>query len=113
MAGALILTIIPLILIVASLLLTTGGLSPVAAIGFGLLMGLLGLVFVGLLRAARRMQPSRDRGDPTRSEDPSDSPDLDADRRARAGLEKNAAASPRDAENAIARWNDEGGSASP
>ena len=113
MAGALILTIIPVLLIVVSLLLTTGALSPLAAIGFGLLMGLVGLVFVGLMRSARRMQPSRNRGDSTRSEDASESPELSTDHRAREGLESNTAGWSRDAENAIARWDNEGGSARP
>ena len=99
MAIALILTIIPVTLILVLLVLTTGSLSPLAAVSFALLLGLVVIAFAGLLRFARRMQPPRDDGHPTRSEDPSPSEEEDAD-----------TSSP-GAEDAIARWRDDGGSA--
>ena len=81
MALALILTIIPVTLILVLLVLTTGSLSPLAAVSFALLLGLVVIVFAGLLRLARRMQPSKDGGDRTRSEDPAEPAEEDADAR--------------------------------
>jgi hypothetical protein len=79
MAAALILTIIPVILILVLLPLTAGTLSPLPGVAFILLLGLVVIVFAGLLRSARRMQTSRDGGQRTRSEDPAQAPEDDAD----------------------------------
>jgi hypothetical protein len=103
MAGALILTILPVILILTVLFLVSGQLDPVAAVGLAALLGLVAVVFVGVLRAARRQQPSRAHGGPNRSEDHSEE-------------EEEALGEARDVrrmEDAIGRWDDEGGSARP
>ena len=118
MAVALILTIIPVTLTLVLLLLTTGGLSPLALVGFASLLALVVIVFVGILRAARRMQPSKDGGDRTRSEDPSEPAEEDAEAAvattSRFGHEDAIAApASRHAENSIATWDDEGGSQRP
>lgn len=119
MAVALILTILPVMLIVTVLFMVSGDLGPLAAVGLAGGLALLATVFVALLRSARRQQPSRAHGDPNRSEDPSE-PDEEerapADSAARVGEEVRASDAARDvrrAEDAIARWDDEGGSARP
>jgi hypothetical protein len=119
MAAALILTILPMMLILTVLFLVSGQLDARAAVGLAALLGLVGAVFVALLRSARRQQPSRAHGDPNRSEDPSDE---EEDQRARAESaarvreEVRAGEAARDlrrAEDAMERWDDEGGSAQP
>jgi hypothetical protein len=104
MAVALILTIIPVTLIVVLLVLTTGGLSPLAAVGFAFLLGLVVIVFAGLLRAARLLQPSGDGGDRTRSEDPYEPAEEQPDP---------ASIDSANADDPIARWANDGGSARP
>jgi len=117
MAGALILTILPVFLIVTVLILVSGHLGPLAAVGLAALLALVGAVFVGLLRSARRQQPSRPDGAPNRSEDPSDEEEEERARdESAARLREEAWAGGelrRGEDDAIARWDDEGGSARP
>src|SRR6187549_2870459 len=80
MAGALILTILPVMLIVTVLTMVSGHLGPLAAGGLAAFLGLVGVVFFGLLAAARRQQPSRAHGDPNRSEDPSEEEEEERER---------------------------------
>jgi hypothetical protein len=121
MAGALILTILPIMLIVTAVILVSGQLSPLAAVGLAAFLGLVGAVFVGLLRSARRKQPSPAQGDLNLSEEPSEQEEADdqrerAESAARLRREVRAGEAARDvrrAEDAIARWDDEGGAARP
>ena len=119
MAGALILTILPVMLILTVLILVSGHLGPLAAAGLAAFLGLVGIVFFGLLRAARRQQPSRAHGDPNHSEDPSGEEEEERERAksaARLREEVRASEAARDvrrAEDAMARWDDEGGSPRP
>lgn len=119
MAGALILTILPIMLIVTVLFLISGHLDPGAAVGLAALLGLVGIVFVALLRSARRQQPSRAHGDRNRSEDPSEEEEDERERAksaVRLGEEVRASEAARDvrrAEDAMSRWDNEGGSPRP
>jgi hypothetical protein len=119
MAGALILTILPVMLIMAALFLISGHLDPGAAVGLAAVLGLVVVVFVGLLRAAVRQQPSRAMGDRNHPEDPPEEEEQARERQAavvrlRAELRASEAARDvRHAEDAITRWDDEGGSARP
>ena len=119
MAGALILTIIPIMLIVTVLFLISGHLDPRASVGLAALLGLVGVVFFGLLRAARRQQPSRAHGDRNRAEDPSEQEEDERERAesaVRLREEVCAGEATRDvrrAEDAMARWDNEGGSPRP
>jgi flagellar biosynthesis/type III secretory pathway M-ring protein FliF/YscJ len=119
MAGALILTILPVMLIVTVLFMVSGNLGPLAAVGLAAFLALVATVFFALLRSARRQQPSRAHGDPRRSEDPSEQEEEERERAegaARLGEEIRAGEVARDvrrAEDALARWDNEGGSARP
>ena len=119
MAGALILTILPVMLIVTVLTMVSGSLGPLAAGGLAAFLGLVGVVFFGLLRAAGRQQPSRAQGEPNHFEEPSEEAEEECESSksaARPGEDVRANEAARDvrrAEDAIERWDDEGGSARP
>jgi hypothetical protein len=111
-AGALIITIIPIMLIVTVLLLVSTELSPVAAVGFATLLALVGVVFVGLLRAALRMQPSEAREEEEAAAE--EEAELEAEL-GRRDVEFGTSRPGRDpeADRARARWSDDGGSPRP
>ena len=115
MAGALIITIIPIMLIVTVLLMASGGLTPVAAIGFAALLALVGIVFFGLLGSARHMQASEEEEE---EEDAHAVAEAEEERVRLAvaedvELEAGRLRSARDAEPSAARWTDDGGAARP
>ena len=117
MPGALIITIIPIMLIVSVLLMASGGLSPVAAVGFAALLALVGIVFVGLLGSARHMQASEDEEE--EADEVARAEAEAEEQRARLAvaqdveLEAGRLRSAREAEPSAARWTDDGGAARP